>query len=202
MRTVAARRSSSTASEMVATAMRPLRRGLRARDGGLHLEGVEDGEHRGRVLRDAAVAHLAAGFGVEGRAVEDDDAVGTRFNRVDGLPVDVEGEDFGVFFGEGVVPREDRLGARRTLRPAAILNMAFARAAARWRSIARSNPSVSTARPRSRQTSAVRSAGEAVGVVKLEEDFAVQNAVRRFGHGGFEDFHALRNRLEEAAFFV
>ena len=38
--------------------------------------------------------------------------------------------------------------------------------------------------------------------MKLEEDFAVQNAVRRFGHGGFEDFHALRNRLEEAAFFV
>ena len=85
---------------------------LHARHGSLHAEGVEHLEERRVVLRFALVAHLAAGFGVEGRAVEDGDAFAAGFDLLNGVAVDVERNDFGVLLDERFVAREDRVGAR------------------------------------------------------------------------------------------
>lgn len=55
---------------------------------------------------------LAALFGIERGAVEDDDAVVARFGEFDGLPVLVDGENRGFVLFERFVAGEDRVGAR------------------------------------------------------------------------------------------
>lgn len=66
----------------------------------------------GVVATVAAVADLAALFGIERGAVEDDDAVVARFGEFDGLPVLVDGENRGFVLFERFVAGEDRVGAR------------------------------------------------------------------------------------------
>ena len=83
-----------------------------ARDLALDADRVEHAGEGGVVATVAAVADLAALFGIERGAVEDDDAVVARFGEFDGLPVLVDGENRGFVLFERFVAGEDRVGAR------------------------------------------------------------------------------------------
>ena len=173
---------------------------LQACHGGLHAEGVEHLQNSRGVLGFALITHLTARFRIERRAVEDHYAFAAGFNPVNRFAVGVERHDFSVFFGEGFVAREDRVGAGviQALSHLELGRCASGGALAFHRGVKFSRVDRNTAFTADvgRQVSR-----EAIGVVQLEDHIARQDARFVFGNSGIENIHALAERLQEAAFF-
>ena len=161
-----------------------------AEDAFLDAIGFRDSQERRAVFKHAGVAHLAAHFRVEGGLVQNDDHVVARRAFLNLHAALVEGEHLGIGFGKGVVALKDVVFARvenvrRNLELTRGARLCFLLGHGAVKPFSVHREALFAAHV-ARQVN-----GEAVGVVQLEGNVAVQHAVLRFRDGGFKDLHAV-----------